>query len=182
MIGSGPFSVIEHNANRLKLKAFDAYYACRVLTDIVTIWIVNDEKMENPSLTGSVPINVSETLCGHYVSTQDDKAPHDGQHTRTEDGCLFALFNHHAKQPLSRAQRRYIAELIQPERLAEAMRKENTVFRSVPASNLLPSWKPVYVLLGQNQVTEDHHYRGLQLHCASSLRSCYLFSAGIGRL
>ncbi|EDL68898.1 SgrR family transcriptional regulator [Vibrio campbellii] len=143
VIGSGPFSVIEHNANRLKLKAFDAYYACRVLTDIVTIWIVNDEKMENPSLTGSMPINVSETLCGHYVSTQDDKAPHDGQHTRTEDGCLFALFNHHAKQPLSRAQRRYIAELIQPERLAEAMRKENTVFRSVPASNLLPSWKPV---------------------------------------
>ncbi|MGU3847315.1 SgrR family transcriptional regulator, partial [Vibrio diabolicus] len=63
--------------------------------------------------------------------------------SRTEDGCLFALFNHHAKHALSQAQRRYISELIQPELLADVMRNENIIFGSIPAYNLLPNWKPV---------------------------------------
>ncbi|EDP59503.1 SgrR family transcriptional regulator [Vibrio sp. AND4] len=149
VIGSGAFSVVEHNSSRLKLQAFDNYYGCRVLADMVTIWIVDDGKMENPSLSGSAPIKVSETLCGHYVSTQDNKSPLDAQHSRTEDGCLFALFNHHSKYPLSLAQRRYIADLIQPERLADVMFKEKIVFGNVPAYNMLPTWKPVLRPFGE---------------------------------
>ncbi|MDF5346486.1 SgrR family transcriptional regulator, partial [Vibrio parahaemolyticus] len=47
------------------------------------------------------------------------------------------------KHKLSLAQRRYTSELIQPEHLAEVMRRENIVFGSIPAYNLLPGWKPV---------------------------------------
>ncbi|KGR36873.1 transporter [Vibrio campbellii] len=164
VIGSGPFSVIEHSAHRLKLQAFDGYYACRVLTDMVTIWIVNDEKMENPSLAANTPPKqvekaddeLADSMCGHYMSTQDAEAAPASQHSRTEDGCLFALFNQYAKYPLSQAQRRYIAELIQPERLADVMRKEKIVFGSVPAYNMLPTWKPVLRPFGEESKLPKH--------------------------
>ncbi|ELC3158978.1 SgrR family transcriptional regulator [Vibrio harveyi] len=165
VVGSGPFSVIEHSAHRLKLQAFDGYYACRVLTDMVTIWIVNDEKMENPSLAANTPSKqvekaddeLADSMCGHYMmSTQDAEAAPASQHSRTEDGCLFALFNQHAKYPLSQAQRRYIAELIQPERLADVMRKEKIVFGSVPAYNMLPTWKPVLRPFGEESKLPKH--------------------------
>ncbi len=159
--------MIEHSAHRLKLQAFDGYYACRVLTDMVTIWIVNDEKMENPSLAANPPQKqvekvrdeLSESMCGHYMSTQDAESAPASQHSRTEDGCLFALFNQHARHPLSQSQRRYIAELIQPERLTEVMRKENIVFGSVPAYNLLPNWKPVLRPFGEeSKLPKKHHH------------------------
>ncbi|MFH0273552.1 SgrR family transcriptional regulator [Vibrio jasicida] len=164
VVGSGPFSVIEHSAHRLKLQAFDGYYACRVLTDMVTIWIVNDEKMENPSLAANTPPKqvekaddeLADSMCGHYMSTQDAEAAPASQHSRTEDGCLFTLFNQHAKYPLSQAQRRYIAELIQPERLADVMRKEKIVFGSVPAYNMLPTWKPVLRPFGEESKLPKH--------------------------
>ncbi|CAH1527894.1 Transporter [Vibrio jasicida] len=164
VVGSGPFSVIEHSAHRLKLQAFDGYYACRVLTDMVTIWIVNDEKMENPSLAANTPPKqvgkaddeLADGMCGHYMSTQDAEVAPASQRSRTEDGCLFALFNQHAKYPLSQAQRRYIAELIQPERLADVMRKEKIVFGSVPAYNMLPTWKPVLRPFGEESKLPKH--------------------------
>lgn len=146
VVGSGPFSVVEHNESRLKLQAFNGYYACRVLTDLVTIWIVNDEQMENPSLAANTlqrDASPEEDLCGHYMSTQNRENSSASKRSRIEDGCLFALFNQHAKHKLSLAQRRYISELIQPEHLAEVMRRENIVFGSIPAYNLLPGWKPV---------------------------------------
>ncbi|PFG58082.1 MarR-like DNA-binding transcriptional regulator SgrR of sgrS sRNA [Vibrio sp. ES.051] len=153
VIGSGPFSVVEHNESRLKLQAFDGYYACRVLTDLVTIWIVNDEKMENPSLAANTwqpqPAPVDD-MCSHYISTPARAASSASKRSRVEDGCLFALFNHHAKHKLSPAQRRYISELIQPELLAEVMRRENIVFGSIPAYNLLPTWKPVLRPFGES--------------------------------
>ncbi|MDF5336521.1 SgrR family transcriptional regulator, partial [Vibrio parahaemolyticus] len=136
VVGSGPFSVVEHNESRLKLQAFNGYYACRVLTDLVTIWIVNDEQMENPSLAANTlqrDASPEEDLCGHYMSTQNRENSSASKRSRIEDGCLFALFNQHAKHKLSLAQRRYISELIQPEHLAEVMRRENIVFGSIPA-------------------------------------------------
>ncbi|ENM4032624.1 SgrR family transcriptional regulator [Vibrio parahaemolyticus] len=146
VVGSGPFSVVEHSENRLKLQAFDGYYACRVLTDLVTIWIVNDEKMENPSLAANTlqpqPVLVDD-MCGHYMSTPNSETSPASKRSRTEDGCLFALFNHHAKHALSQAQRRYISDLIRPEQLAEVMKSEKINFGSVAAYNLLPNWKPV---------------------------------------
>ncbi|MCZ8485758.1 hypothetical protein O9993_09030 [Vibrio lentus] len=33
--------------NKTKTASVHYYYACRVLVDLVTIWIVNDEKMES---------------------------------------------------------------------------------------------------------------------------------------
>lgn len=184
VVGSGPFSVIEHSAHRLKLQAFDGYYACRVLTDMVTIWIVNDEKMETPSLAANPPQKqvekvrdeLSESMCGHYMSTQDAESAPASQHSRTEDGCLFALFNQHARHPLSQSQRRYIAELIQPERLTEVMRKENIVFGSVPAYNLLPNWKPVLRPFGEesklpkNITIAGYNYTALR-RCARAIAS-----------
>ncbi|MEZ8628929.1 SgrR family transcriptional regulator [Vibrio lentus] len=149
VIGSGPFSVVEHDKNKLKLQAFDSYYACRVLVDLVTIWIVNDEKMENPSLSSNAPIQVSETTSGIEVSIQTPNASHSSQHSRTEDGCLFALFNQHTKHPLTRAQRRYITELIHPQQLLELFRKEKTHYGSVLANNLLPIWSPVLRQFGE---------------------------------
>ena len=119
--------MVEHEKNKLKLQAFDGYYSCRVLVDLVTIWIVNDEKMENPSLSSNAPIQISETTSGIEVSIQAPNATQASQHSRTEDGCLFALFNHHAKHPLTRAQRCYITELIQPQRLLDVFQKKGSL-------------------------------------------------------
>ncbi len=149
VIGSGPFTVVEHDKNKLKLKAFDGYYSCRVLVDLVTIWSVNDEKMENPSLSSNAPIQVSETTSGIEVSIQAPNATQASQHSRTEDGCLFALFNHHAKHPLTRAQRCCITELIQPQRLLEVFQKKKVHYGSVVANNLLPVWNPVLRPFGE---------------------------------
>ncbi|ALR18718.1 SgrR family transcriptional regulator [Vibrio natriegens] len=159
VVGSGPFSVIEHNENRLKLQAFEGYYSCRVLTDQVTIWIVDDEKMENPSLSSNselVEANTDDGACLHYMSMSDAQTYAANKRSRIEDGCLFALFNHRAKHALSLAQRRYIAELIQPKYLVEIMKSENIVFGSIPAFNLLPTWRPVLRPFGEETKLPKH--------------------------
>lgn len=159
VVGSGPFSVIEHNENRLKLQAFEGYYSCRVLTDQVTIWIVDDEKMENPSLSSNselVEAKTDDGACLHYMSMSDAQTYAANKRSRIEDGCLFALFNHRAKHALSLAQRRYIAELIQPKYLVEIMKSENIVFGSIPAFNLLPTWRPVLRPFGEETKLPKH--------------------------
>ncbi len=180
VVGSGPFSVVEHSENRLKLQAFDGYYACRVLTDFVTIWIVNDEQMENPSLAANTlqpEPDSADDMCSHYMSTPNSEVSPASKRSRTEDGCLFALFNHHAKHALSQAQRRYISELIQPELLADVMRSENIIFGSIPAYNLLPNWKPVLRPLWRcGQVAKADHHRRVQLHGATPVRTSDFFA------
>ncbi|MDF2152698.1 SgrR family transcriptional regulator [Vibrio sp. CAU 1672] len=146
VVGCGPFSVMEHNSHRLKLGAFDGYYGCRVLTDSVTIWIVEDEKMESPSLAATTlkaEASGEGDMCHHALSLPSADTVLASQQSRVEDGCLFALFNHNAKHALSPMQRRYVSQLIQPEYLAAVLHGANTSFASIPASNLLSSWQPV---------------------------------------
>ncbi|WP_322804426.1 SgrR family transcriptional regulator [Vibrio alfacsensis] len=187
VVGSGPFTVLEHSEHRLKLQAFDGYYSCRVLTDFVTIWIVDDEKMENPSLAAKphqkqlerTNDELSRSMCGHFMSAEDEQGSLEPQtqHTRIEDGCLFALFNHHAKHSLSDAQRRYIAELIQPKCLTEVMHEQKIVFGSIPAYNLLPTWQPVLrpfgkeVKLPKIVTIAGYNYTALR-RCARAIAHC----------
>ncbi|WP_425342101.1 hypothetical protein, partial [Klebsiella pneumoniae] len=55
VIGCGPFEVQEHTRNKLKLKAFSQFYGCRALTDRVTIWQVDEERLSRPLIETNQP-------------------------------------------------------------------------------------------------------------------------------
>lgn len=143
MIGCGPFEVQEHTRNKLKLKAFSQFYGCRALTDRVTIWQVDEERLSRPLIETNQP--EANTTSHHQVSLSD--SPHltsaAQQQSRVEDGCLMVLFNQRAKQPLDQAQAHRLSELLNPNTIEQDIRCHGEMFGVEPAHNLLPSWRAV---------------------------------------
>ncbi|EGQ7978313.1 SgrR family transcriptional regulator [Vibrio cholerae] len=143
VIGCGPFEVQEHTRNKLKLKAFSQFYGCRALTDRVTIWQVDEERLSRPLIETNQP--EANTTSHHQVSLSD--SPHltsaAQQQSRVEDGCLMVLFNQRAKQPLDQAQAHRLSELLNPNTIEQDIRCHGVMFGVEPAHNLLPSWRAV---------------------------------------
>lgn len=133
MIGCGPFEVQEHTRNKLKLKAFSQFYGCRALTDRVTIWQVDEERLSRPLIETNQP--EANTTSHHQVSLSD--SPHltsaAQQQSRVEDGCLMVLFNQRAKQPLDQAQAHRLSELLNPNTIEQDIRCHGDVWRRTRA-------------------------------------------------
>lgn len=146
VIGSGPFEVQEHSSSQLKLQAFERFYACRALTDQVTIWLLEGQEPNQPMISTNQPGAgaVATSACNYYLSSEPPQSDaHETQHSRVEDGCMFVLFNQNAASPLSEAQRRSLSNYLSADKLAVRLQQQGAQFGSVVASNLLPSWHKI---------------------------------------
>jgi MarR-like DNA-binding transcriptional regulator SgrR of sgrS sRNA len=56
IVGSGAFQVTEHSESKLCLQAFDHFYACRALTDQVTIWPLDEQELK----TNQCPLDTQD--------------------------------------------------------------------------------------------------------------------------
>ncbi len=150
VIGCGPFQVFSHDDTKLELRVFERYYACRALTDQVTIWRLPDSQ-RLPQVETNQPEarNAQSNGCHYFVTTADHKAstptdmPANIEQSRVEDGCLFVLFNQAASQCLSRAQRRYLSQLLSQTAIHGQLARRNTLFECEIATNLLPQWHAI---------------------------------------
>lgn len=143
VVGSGPFTVTEHSDAKLCLQAFERYYACRALTDQVTIWQFDEAEPIEQQIETNQP-EATMTGCHYYLSrANEDTNTKDALESKVEDGCLFVLFNHNAKAPLSAAQCRYLSDVISPDTVRDQLKRDDTLFGSVVAHNLLPRWNKI---------------------------------------
>lgn len=140
VIGSGPFLVTEHAKNRLCLEAFEHYYACRALTDQVTIWQLDEKELIEKQIETNQP-EAHDSNCNYYLShAVDAHIRKDTQQSRTEDGCLFILFNQKPNHALNDAQRRYLSSFITAEKVLNCLKENQSLFGCEAANNLLPMW------------------------------------------
>ncbi|MUK38648.1 peptide-binding protein [Aliivibrio fischeri] len=139
-IGCGFFQVDSLSDTRLQLQAFERYYGCRALVDSVTIWKVAMDSLGKIAMkSGQVDLDQKVT-CTHYLEkSQDNKKMRSNEvRTRIEDGCLLALFNHSSE--LSLLQRKYLSQILSPNKLQDEVIKSGEKIEAVPAYNLLQHW------------------------------------------
>nr|WP_282437276.1 SgrR family transcriptional regulator [Vibrio amylolyticus] len=149
VIGSGPFEVVEHSSEKLRLQAFERYYACRALTDRVTIWRLNEVKKDLSLIETNQLASNNEKECNHYVaysvsdesSEADDNTEQGIKYSRIEDGCMFALFNQNTSTLLGEQQRRYLSSVLSAQNVYKRMREQKSLFGCEVAGNLLPMWQ-----------------------------------------
>ncbi|WP_295899155.1 SgrR family transcriptional regulator [uncultured Vibrio sp.] len=183
VIGSGPFEVIEHSHEKLHLQAFERYYACRALTDTVTIWRLNDASTASSLIETNQLAALGDKECHHYVAYSVDDgergekdAEHGVRHSQIEDGCMFVLFNQNTNTRLSESQRRYLSSALSSENVYSKMQALDCVFSCEMASNLLPMWKTALrphcseVDLPSTLSIAAYDYTGLK-NCAYSIQS-----------
>ncbi|KGY13113.1 transporter [Vibrio tubiashii] len=141
VIGCGPFEVTEHSSSRLCLQAFDRFYACRALTDQVTIWHLDQTESSKKQVQTGQDKNQINTGCSYYVSqhVSQDIDPNIKQ-SRTEDGCIFVLFNQSGTTVLDDQQRRYLSTYLTPQRIFSYLQETNLIFGCELAYKLLPIW------------------------------------------
>lgn len=143
VVGSGPFVVTEHSNAKLCLNAFDRYYACRALTDQVTIWQFDDSHGAAKQIEANQPEAHGQS-CNYYLSHAADTSTNkDSQESQTEDGCLFVLFNQRGETSWDNVQCRYLSDILSPTNVFEQLKKANTLFGCVRAQNLLPGWQKI---------------------------------------
>lgn len=141
VVGSGPFEVTEHSHTKLCLQAFDRYYACRALTEHVTIWHLEESELENKQIQTNQPGAQYSKDCNYYVSHAVSKTiEKDVKQSRTEDGCMFILFNQRADVVLDDTQRRYLSTYLTPTKVYDYLDNNNLLFGCEIAHNLLPMW------------------------------------------
>ncbi|GAB2644699.1 SgrR family transcriptional regulator [Vibrio panuliri] len=143
VVGSGVFEVIEHSNTRLCLQAFEQYYACRALTDLVTIWQLDEKELKQKQIETNQSSSQSHHACHYYLTSEGDNTAEAVQHTRIEDGCMFLLFNQRSSRPLDTLQQRYLSSVITPESTYRHLQQERKTFGSENAYNLLPQWHKV---------------------------------------
>lgn len=144
VIGSGVFEVVEHSETKLCLQAFEQYYACRALTDLVTIWQLDESELKQKQIETNHPEKQRDQTCHYYLTDQAQNLESPSiQHTQTEDGCLFVLFNQHSTNALTDQQRRYLSSLITPETVHHHLTQNGKAFGSEHAYHLLPNWHKI---------------------------------------
>lgn len=173
VIGSGPFEVIEHSDAKLCLKAFDRYYACRALTDQVTIWHLDENELQDRQIETNQPEATVRKQCNYYVShAVSKKIERDVKQSRTEDGCLFVVFNQCGDTVLSDQQRRFLSTYITPQKVFDYLDQTGLLFGCELASNLLPMWHKI--TRPAMPTTELPQKIDIAIYDYSSLRSCAL--------
>lgn len=149
IIGSGVFEVTEQSETRLCLQAFDRYYACRSLTDQVTIWHFDHSEPQNQQIETNLPNARGNDGCQYYLSqsggdhNDSNIKRSDIKHTRIEDGCVFMLFNQHSPNALTSQQRRYLSTVLTPDIIYQQLEQNGTTFGCEKARNLLSIWQEV---------------------------------------
>ncbi|MEH0667404.1 SgrR family transcriptional regulator [Vibrio scophthalmi] len=142
VVGSGPFEVSEHSSAKLDLQAFERFYACRALTDQVTIWQIEEPTAHKKQIETNQP--GAQDPCHHYLSHAVSHEPQtDIKRSRVEDGCMFVLFNQTACNTLNDAQRRFLSTFITPLRVLKQLQESGRAFGCEVAQNLLPMWHKV---------------------------------------
>ncbi|GMQ48384.1 SgrR family transcriptional regulator [Vibrio sp. 10N] len=136
--GCGPFRMIEHSSERLRLAANDRYFGFPVLTDTVTIWQLEKTGTERIELEYSQPKDSNVRLEGEIASIEDHTQ------TRIENGCLYLLLNaNSATSPMTTVQRNYLCSLLSPYLILEHPKLHPLSRASIPAHNVLPSWTKI---------------------------------------
>lgn len=143
VIGSGVFEVIEHSSNKLCLQAFEHYYACRALTDLVTIWQLDERELKKKQIETNHPEKQTRDACHYYLTSELESEADSVQHTRIEDGCMYLLFNQRSTEPLNSEQQRYLSGIVTPDSVYQQLSKNGHTFGSEHAYNLLPHWHKV---------------------------------------
>lgn len=173
VVGSGPFEVIEHSDAKLCLKAFDRYYACRALTDQVTIWHLDENELQDRQIETNQPEATVRKQCNYYVShSVSKKVERDVKQSRTEDGCLFVVFNQCGDTVLSDRQRRFLSTYITPQKVFDYLDQTGLLFGCELASNLLPMWHKI--TRPAMPAAELPKKIDIAIYDYSSLRSCAL--------
>ncbi len=143
IVGSGVFEVIEHSNTKLSLQAFDRYFACRALTDLVTIWQIDERELKHKQIETNHPEKQSDQPCHHYLSSELDERSDAMQQTRIEDGCMFLLFNQRSEAPLNLKQQTYLSTVLTPQSIHQQLIDNKRAFACEHAANLLPDWQGV---------------------------------------
>lgn len=144
VIGCGPFEVTEHSESKLCLQAFERYYTCRALTDQVTIWHLDESELQNKQIQTNQPGAQSSSDCNYYVSHAVSKhLDRNVQQSRTEDGCMFVLFNQCGETVLDDNQRRFLSTYLTPHKVFNYLKQHNLLFGCEVAHNLLPMWHKI---------------------------------------
>ncbi|OLQ94573.1 transporter [Vibrio ponticus] len=143
IVGSGVFEVIEHSSTKLCLQAFERYYACRALTDLVTIWQLDEHDLKQKQIETNQSKNQHSHPCHYYLTSEADANSEAIQQTRIEDGCMFLLFNQRSNAPLNQAQQCFLSSVITPEATYQALVNKGRNFGTEHAYNLLPQWHKV---------------------------------------
>jgi len=173
VVGCGPFEVTEHSDNKLCLQAFERFYACRALTDQVTIWHLDESELKNKQIQTNQPGAQSSADCHYYVSHAVSKhVDRNVQQSRTEDGCMFVLFNQCSEIALSAKQRRFLSTYLTPAKVFEYLDNHNLLFGCEVAHNLLPMWHKI-TRPTMPQVSLPYQL-SIAIYDYSSLRNCAL--------
>ncbi|MFM2587852.1 SgrR family transcriptional regulator [Vibrio sp. TBV020] len=173
VIGSGPFEVTEHTQTKLCLQAFDRYYACRALTDQVTIWRLDETEIENKQIQTNQPGAQSNKQCNYYVShAVSQHIEKDVKQSRTEDGCMFVLFNQCGEVILDDSQRRFLSTYLTPEKVYQYLEESGNLFGCEIAQNLLPMWHKI--TRPEMPKTELPEHLSIAIYDYSSLMNCAL--------
>lgn len=164
LIGSGAFKLAEHNNEKLKLVAFDEFYACRALTDSVTIWQLNEESNALPcditiNQNCLVNLGVNKQEQNNSVSSEISEPILQDQ-ARVEDGCLLMIFNQRGKA-ISSAQVNVLSNILNWHKLPEQLNKiplAGFVDQkwAIPARHLLPQWPNVHVVNSEMTALPEH--------------------------
>ncbi|WP_367990628.1 SgrR family transcriptional regulator [Vibrio sp. NTOU-M3] len=177
VIGSGVFEVIEHSEARLCLQAFERYYACRALTDKVTIWHLQQPDSLSKKIETNHPHGQPSNECNYYLSQSGGDNPNSAiQQCRVEEGCLFALFNQSKTNALTASQRHSMTQLLSPSNVRVLLTKQQNLFSCVDANNLLPGWSPIRmpdiepVPLPAELSIAVYDYSAL-VHCATAIQA-----------
>ncbi len=144
--GSGPFQVYNHDHTKLELHAFERYYACRALTDQVSIWHWPEDNHVSQIETNQPEArHVPVDNCNYYIApaTQSDSHSSNIEQSKIEDGCMFLLFNQTATPKLSEEQRRYLSYRLSQQAIYQQLVKRSTLFECETAMNLLPQWHDI---------------------------------------
>ncbi|KLN66867.1 SgrR family transcriptional regulator [Vibrio sp. VPAP30] len=173
VVGCGPFQVTEHSDSKLCLQAFERFYACRALTDQVTIWHLDESDLENKQIQTNQPGAQSSNNCNYYVShAVSQHVDRNVQQSRTEDGCMFVLFNQCSEIELNDKQRRFLSTYFTPDKVFDYLDNHNLLFGCEIAHNLLPMWhKIVRPAMPQEPLPRK---LSIATYDYSSLRNCAL--------
>lgn len=171
-IGSGPFQVVSHTKEKLHLQAFPHYYACRALTDEVTIWHVPTFKKKKLTLDGEASAVINDDFpqlptCRQYLQCLDkeqgeasalDTYRHasgydqasmiqsETQKALLEHGCVYLVFNQR-QSVLTEEQRHWLRAYLAPKEILQAVGTTEDLQGLQAATNLLPVWTAVYTPL-----------------------------------
>ncbi|GAD00807.1 SgrR family transcriptional regulator [Agarivorans albus] len=134
VIGSGPFTLIAHNSQRIHLQANSSYHGYRALPDEVSIWFVAKSSVAKE---------------GQYAFTSNDQSQPQHLQQRLEFGCQYLLFNQQ-RQTLNYSQRRWLSSYLQPEALLLAADKSLKSMAVEPAFSLLDIWPDCFSLAAES--------------------------------